>query len=202
MPSKIVMISWPDEAAGGVPTPPIYYPPVGGGVPTPPIYYPPGVNVPPFPTHPIAPGGPPPGVWPGPGVPTPPIYYPPVGAMPPIYLPPPGVNVPTFPTHPIAPGGGGGVPMPPIYFPPGVNVPGFPTHPIAPGGGGQPPVVGWVPPGTGPENPISGGGYVVGWSPYFGWVVIPIGGATAPPPESVGEPTHPIAPGGPEATPK
>ena len=49
-----------------VPTPPIYYPPqpplgIWGGAPlptpTPPIYLPPGVNVPVFPSHPIAPGG-------------------------------------------------------------------------------------------------------------------------------------------------
>jgi hypothetical protein len=87
-----------------------------------------------FPTHPIAPGGPPPVVWPGPGVPTHPIYL------------PPGVNVPVFPTHPIAlpPTWGGqppsiwpspGVPTHPIYLPPGIwPSPGVPTHPIAPGG--------------------------------------------------------------------
>ena len=54
---------------GGAPVP----------VPTPPIYYPPGVNVPVFPTHPIAPGGSPPGIWGG---------------------------SPAYPAHPIAPGGG------------------------------------------------------------------------------------------------
>jgi hypothetical protein len=69
--------------------------------------------------------------------------------------------------------------------------PGYPSHPIAPGG--PPPVVGWVPPGTVPGQPISGGGYIVAWSPVYGWVVLPIGGATPPQP---GEPTHPMAPGG------
>jgi hypothetical protein len=155
-----------------------------------------------FPTHPIAPGGPPLGIWGGAPLPTPtpPIYY------------PPGVNVPVFPTHPIAPGGpplgiwGGAplpVPTPPIYYPPSgggqppypSTGPGFPTHPIAPGG--PPPEVGWTPPGTLPSHPISGGGYVIGWHPYFGYVVIPIGGA--PPPSSGGAPpevSHPIAPGG------
>src|SRR4029453_10021534 len=58
-----------EGTGGGVPTPPIYYPPTvwppqppggGGGVPTPPIYYPPAG-----------------------GVPTPPIYYPPYPPPPP-----------------------------------------------------------------------------------------------------------------------
>jgi hypothetical protein len=180
----------------------------------------PGVNVPVFPTHPIAPGGPPPGIWPGPGVPTPPIYYPPPpGIWPepgfpthPIAPggPPPGIwPSPGFPTHPIAPGGpppgvwpGPGVPTPPIYYPPMQPPgtwpsPGFPTHPIAPGGpGGPPPVVGWVPPGTVPGHPIAGGGgYIVAWVPGQGWVSIPIGGA--PPtgeggtPPGEGEPPTP-----------
>lgn len=74
-----------------MPTPPIAMPPViwptppggggGGGMPPvamPPIYYPPGVNPPLFPTHPIAPGGPPGSVSP-PLFPTPPIYIPPEG---------------------------------------------------------------------------------------------------------------------------
>ncbi len=87
------------------------------------------VNVPTFPSHPIAPGGPPVGIWPGPGVPTPPIYVPPA-----------------------------------------------------------PPIV-WPGPGT-PGHPISGGGYVIGWSPVFGYVLIPIGGATPPTGE---HPAHPIA---------
>jgi hypothetical protein len=76
------------------------------------------------PTHPIAPGGPPLGIWGG---------------------------APSFPAHPIAPGGGGlgiwggGVPMPtpPIYLPvlpPAdsglspehpIYFPVYPSHPIA-----------------------------------------------------------------------
>jgi hypothetical protein len=114
---------------------------------------------------------------------------------------PPGVNVPGFPTHPIAPGGqppsvwpGPGTPTPPIFLPPGVNVPGFPTNPIAPGG--QPPSV-WPGQGT-PTQPISGGGYVIGWSPVYGYVFLPIGGATAP--GDGGTPTNPIAPGGEKPT--
>jgi hypothetical protein len=49
-----------------------------------------------------------------------------------------------------------------------------------------------VPPGTGPSHPIAGGGYIIGWSPTYGWIFIPIGGAT-PPSSSGGTPTHPIA---------
>jgi len=95
-----------------VPTPPIHYPPAQPpGVVTPPIYYPPSIWGPtdPRPTHPIAPGGPPPGIWGGGGVPmpTPPIYLPP-GFIPglkpehPIYLPP-SIWGPTDPrpSHPI-----------------------------------------------------------------------------------------------------
>src|SRR4030095_10963989 len=93
----------------------------------------PGVNVPVFPTHPIAPGGPPPGIWPGPGRPDqglpgqpPGIWTRPGNPAHPIYHPP-GVNVPVFPTHPIVPGGlppgiwgggGEGFPTPPIFLPP------------------------------------------------------------------------------------
>ena len=105
-----------------VPTPPIYYPspPVDPGygvpvrppgVPTHPIYYPPQIWGPtdPRPSHPIAPGGQPPGIWGGGGVPmpTPPIYLPPdtiPGLKPehPIYIPP-SIWGPTDPrpTHPI-----------------------------------------------------------------------------------------------------
>jgi hypothetical protein len=32
---------------------------------------------------------------------------------------------------------------------------------------------------------------VIGWSPTYGWIFIPIGGAT--PPSGGGTPTHPIA---------
>jgi hypothetical protein len=107
-----------------------------GGTPTPPIYYPPYPSQPPFPTHPIAPGGQPPSIWPSPGFPSHPIYNPPFPSQ-----------GPGFPTHPIAPGGGGGYPSHPIYNPPFPSQgPGFPTHPISPGG---------PPPGIWP-NPIPG----------------------------------------------
>ena len=52
--------------------------------------------------HPIAPGGPPPGIWPPPGVVSPPIYYPPG------IWPPPGG--PVYPAHPIV--------LPPVDIPP------------------------------------------------------------------------------------
>jgi hypothetical protein len=109
---------------GGVPTPPIYYPPEiwppippegGGGVPTPPIYYPPEVWPPlpggGFPGHPSHPIYNPPGIWPRPPGPVDPGW---------------GVDVPVRPEHPIynPPGGGGGggqappvsaTPLPPDY---------------------------------------------------------------------------------------
>jgi hypothetical protein len=82
-----------------------------------------------MPTHPIAPGGPPPQVWPGPGQPAHPIA--PGG--------PPDLGIwpdPGYPAHPIAPGGeppgiwGG----PPSYIDIGFPLPqpptGAPTHPI------------------------------------------------------------------------
>jgi len=163
---------------GGTPSHPIAGPPPG--VVAPPIYYPPYPSTGPgFPTNPIAPGGPPPGVV------SPPIFYPPYPS-----------TGPGFPTHPIAPGGPppgiwGGAPLPtptpPIYYPPYPSTgPGFPTNPIAPGG---------VPPSL--SHPISGGGYVVGWSPIYGYVAIPIGGAQpiAPGGGEGNVPTHPIAGG-------
>jgi hypothetical protein len=109
------------------------------------------------PTHPIAPGGPPTGIWPSPGYPSHPIAP---GGPPPQIWPSPG-----YPSHPIAPGGppstgsGPGIwpspgqPTHPIYIPvepppeSGLSPthpiyipvypsqgPGFPTNPIAPGG--------------------------------------------------------------------
>jgi len=85
--------------------------------------------------------------------------------------------------------------------PPGIwPSPGHPTHPIAPGG--PPPQVGWTPPGTQPGHPISGGGYVIGWVPGYGYVFIPIGGAPPVSGGEGGEPTHPIVvPPEPPATP-
>lgn len=72
------------------------------------------------PTHPIAPGGPPPGIWGGANqpFPTPPIHIPPQapGSPPGIWGPTdprPGWGLPTPPSSP-------GVPTHPIYYPPGI----------------------------------------------------------------------------------
>jgi hypothetical protein len=116
------------------------------------------------PEHPIAPGGPPPGIWPSPGYPAHPIA--PGGAppwvshpIPPTVWPnppgpgiwPPGSGI-DMPTHPIyipvpPPPDSGLSPTHPIY------IPVYPAHPIAPGG--PPPVV-WPGPGPfpHPEHPI------------------------------------------------
>jgi hypothetical protein len=130
--------TYPDIGFPGpqpTPTPPIYYPPSGGGGHPPPLY----------PTHPIAPGGRPPGIWGG--APT----YPDIGGpgpqptpTPPIYLPP--GTLPGHPEHP-------------IYIPPSVGIPGFPTHPIV------------VPPA--PEKPqvLENWDVKAAWSPQSGWVV-------------------------------
>lgn len=105
------------------PTPPIYYPPgiwgptdprPGWGLPgnQPGIW--PGPGPLPYPEHPIAPGGPPPGIWGGAPVPVP---------TPPIHIPPP-VDPPNVADggrwvwHPVYgwvwyPVGGGGKPHPP-----------------------------------------------------------------------------------------
>jgi hypothetical protein len=151
---------------GGEPThpivlPPAVWPPTGGGVPMPPIYYPPtpppGIwPSPGHPAHPIAPGGGPPVVWPGPGVPTPPIYYPPTppaGGAPPGIWPSPGV-----PTHPIY------IPQPPGIWP----SPGVPTPPI------------YYPPTRPSEPPSTEGDWA--YSPIFGWVWVPSGEAGKPHP--------------------
>ncbi|HEY2104322.1 MAG TPA: hypothetical protein VGH29_00965 [Candidatus Binataceae bacterium] len=131
------------------------------------------------PTHPIAPGGPPPGVWPGPGAPEHPIYYPP-GVWP----------GPGYPAHPIAPGG-----PPPGVWPP----PGQPAHPIAiPPTGWPTPPPGLWPPGSGidlpthpivlppgsaavPEGPID---WKTAWSPATGWFVVGIPTVPVPTPSA------------------
>jgi len=108
-----------------------------------------------FPTHPIAPGGRPPlGIWGGVAPPYPDQGLP---GQPPSIWPSPGHPDNSLPGQPNYPSQG----------------PGFPTNPIAPGG--QPPSI-WPSPGH-PSNPISGGGYVIGWSPVYGYVWIPLGGA-------------------------
>jgi hypothetical protein len=153
------------------------------------------------PTHPIAPGGPPLGIWGGGNVPmpTPPIFLP-GGEAPPGYW---GGVAPPLPTHPIAPGGAppgywGGVapPYPSHPIAPGGQPPypsqgpGFPTHPIAPGGGGQPPTPShpiFLPPTSPPqppaevwpplppERPEPKEGYYLAYVPGLGkWVYIPV----------------------------
>jgi hypothetical protein len=185
MPSKQVTIqgvmTWEDT-----PT----YPSQGPGFPTHPIAPGgPGLGfwggvAPPWVSHPIAPGGPPPQVWPGPGRPD--------QGLPPVLgiWPSPG-----YPSHPIAPGG----PPPSIWpspgrpdqgLPPVLGIwpsPGHPSHPIAPGGPPPQPSHPWVPPSGVPGQPIGGypmpgGVFVLYWSPYYGWVLVPAEGpGTAPP---------------------
>jgi len=92
---------------------------------TPPIYYPPGIWGPtdPRPTPPIAPGGPPPGIWPPPGVVTPPIYLPQPPTQPPVIWPsPPGGIAP--------PGGYPGFEAPPPL--PTFDPDDIPEHPELP----------------------------------------------------------------------
>jgi len=108
----------PPGSVGGTPEHPIYYPPAApehpivlppdsvGGTPEHPIYYPPSVWPPGgHPSHPIAPGGSPPGYW--------------------------GGVAPPYPTHPISPGGkppgiwGG----PPLYPDQGLPPGGTPIEP-------------------------------------------------------------------------
>jgi hypothetical protein len=141
-------------------------------------------------SHPIAPGGQPPGIWPGvPGQGLP--------GQPPGVWPSPG-----HPSHPIAPGGP----------PPGVW-PGQPGHrpdqglPQPPGmWPGQPPQPGQGLPGQPPQpdQGLPGGGappgYILVWVPGHGWTYIQAGArpdqGLPQPPGSPGAPTHPTAPGG------
>jgi hypothetical protein len=111
----------------------------------------PGFGVPGWPSHPIAPGGPPPGIWPSPGHPAHPIA--PGGQPPGIWGgAPPWVD--TTPPGPQPSPGWPPVAMPPIYYPPGGgSPPGIwgptdprPTHPI----------VLPIPPGTKPPEPGDG----------------------------------------------
>jgi hypothetical protein len=133
-------------------------------------------------SHPIAPGGQPPGIWPplpGQGLP----------GQPPGIWPSPG-----HPSHPIAPGG-----QPPgVWPPPGrpdQGLPGQPGHPDQGLPGGAPPgyILVWVPGhgwsyihvGTGPDQGLPG--------------QQPGGGQPGQPPgpsQGPGFPTQPIAPGG------
>jgi hypothetical protein len=138
-------------------------------------------------SHPIAPGGLPPGIWGGGNepFPTPPIYIPPDAIAPgvpshPIVLPPgrpthpivipPGSLAPGVPTHPIylpPP-----VPAHPIVIPPGVIDPGpppVPAHPIV-----LPP----LPPDLGLVE------WQTYWSEATGWVVIGVPNVPAPTPSA------------------
>jgi hypothetical protein len=131
-------LTYTDVGVGGGPMPGGPYPshPIAPGGPPPSIWPEPG-----YPAHPIAPGGPPPGIWPSPGYPAHPIAP---GGPPPGIWPSPGV-----PTHPIAPGG-----PPPSIWP----SPGTPTHPIQ------------LPPEAPPtEPPTEGSGGSWSYSPTIGW---------------------------------
>ena len=127
----------------------------------------PGYGVPGWPSHPIAPGGQPPGIWGGPGS-LPPWAMPPIapGGQPPTWggRPPPGYisggpdSLPGQPPH--VSGGPGSLPpsvMPPIYIPP--------TPP------NQPPI---DPPD--PDNVT----WHSGWTPTQGWVTVGIVTPDAP----------------------
>jgi hypothetical protein len=131
-------------------------------------------------THPIAPGGPPPQIWPGPGYPAHPIAP---GGQPPYPSQGPG-----FPTNPIVipPGGlAPGIPSHPIYWPPYPSQgPGFPTHPIAPGGPPPVPAHPIVIPGDDEANPKFE--VKAAWTPQTGWIVVivPTEEATVPTPST------------------
>jgi hypothetical protein len=138
-------------------------PPVSGGQPG----YPTHPWVPPYgPAHPIAPGGPPPGIW-GP-----------IGNYPDAGFPGPQPGGPVYPSQPIyrpdlgfwggsAPGVQpqppmGGAPSHPIYYPPVIWDPSRPTNPITNPGdpnhpeGDRTPKVEWK----------------SAWSPSTGWIVV------------------------------
>jgi hypothetical protein len=87
----------------------------------------------------------------------------------------------SLPWVPAYPGNG----LPPI----GVQPPVFPTPPMAPGGS-----EGGVKPGH-PSNPISGG-FILAWSPVYGWIYIPSGGGSAGKPDVPDNslPTPPVKP--------
>ena len=115
------------------------------------------------PEHPIAPGGPPPSIWPSPGRPAHPIVLPPTepGKPPVVIWPSPG-----HPEHPIV--------LPPTDLPP-QPVPPYPAHPIV------------LPPMIWPEPP-EGGPPVAIWPgrPAHPIVLPPI------PPVDGAHPEHPI----------
>jgi hypothetical protein len=107
------------------------------------------------PEHPIAPGGPPPGIWPSPGHPAHPIAP---GGPPPGIWPSPG-----YPAHPIV------IPPtkpdePPLVIWGGGNEP-FPTPPIE------------LPPDDGTAPPVGGDRVHImewhtAWTEQTGWMVV------------------------------
>jgi hypothetical protein len=111
-----------------------------------------------MPSHPIAPGGPPPGVWPPPGQPGHPIAP---GGPPPGVWPPPGQ-----PAHPIAPGG-----RPPGFW--GGGSEPFPTPPIYVGPPAEEP----------PPGDIT---WHSAWSQTTGWIVVGIPQDSHPAPSMPG----------------
>jgi hypothetical protein len=130
--------------------------------------------------------GQPPGIWPSPGYPSHPIA--PGGPPPVAGWTPPGYQ----PSHPIAPGGqppypstGPGFPTNPIVIPPDSMGPGVPEHPIV-----IPPDGIWPSPGY-PSHPIVIPPDTI--SPGVPSQPIYIPPEIWPGP---GAPTHPIAPGG------
>lgn len=122
----------------------------GGGVPSHPIYNPPYPSTGPgFPSYPIAPGGPPLGIW-GPGSP---IIGNPIAPGGPIgTVPPPQINIPVFPGQLPMPGGPGG-------------------------GGGEAPDQSL--PGAQPGvSPLPSGSFILVWSPIYGWILVAQGGTS------------------------
>jgi actin cytoskeleton-regulatory complex protein PAN1 len=133
------------------------------------------------PTHPIAPGGQPPGIWPSPGHPAHPIAP---GGQPPGYwggAPPPYPDQ-GLPGRPPYPSQGPGFPTNPIVLPPyqpgGPPVtiwpsPGHPSHPIV-----IPPPPPPPPDGEAVKPPPEGGGW--GYAPTAGWGYFPPQGEAGP----------------------
>jgi hypothetical protein len=197
---------------------------IEGGTPEHPIVEPPYPSQGPgFPTHPIAPGGPPPGIWPSPGHPAHPIVLPPGPVDPGYGIPlPPVIShpIPPTPEHPIAlpptypVDPDYGLPLPPTVWPEppkpvdpdySVPVPILPTHPIylpagpnhdlpLPPGAIYPPLPPYV--STGPVGQLM----CFVWIPGVGyrWTTIDVNlkpehPIVIPPSTVPPKPTHPIA---------
>jgi hypothetical protein len=151
---------------------------IGGG----PVY-PPGGSGGEHPAHPIAPGGPPPGVW-VPTFPTNPIVIPPgfidgVHPAHPIVIPPP--PTPGHPAHPIVippeiwppdarPEHPIVIPPPPTVYPP------LPTHPIV------------IPDPPAPPQVLENWNVVCYWTEEGGWAMAVVPSESHP---GVPTPAHP-----------